>query len=587
MKRTRAVRSALVLCLATAGAAHAQAPMGSAFTYQGRLADAGVPASGSFDFRFALFDAATGGSAVGAPVSIPAVAVTGGLFTVALDFGPAAFAGQARWLQVEVRPAGGGGYTALTPRQELTPAPHAGFSSRTDPANLTALNASNLTSGVVPDARLAGAYGQPLGLTNAANALTGTFTGNGAGLTALVASNLATGTVPGGVVAGTYPNALTLPNPANVLAGDGSALTNLNAQPRLVRTLVVGPVGTPADNGTALLAALASITTAGPSNPWVLKVEPGFYSVAPGALVMKPYVDLEGSGERTTTILAIGSANNATGTLRTADNAAVRDVAIHSTGGAAYSKAVYVNGTSPTLLHVTAAAFGATAENQGIFVDVGATTANAPLVGDCTISAFGTGTANSYGFLAIGAVFPRVERTTSTGQGGNFATAYWNFQSNSTLVAVRGYAYGAAGNVALASVSGQNFVTDSELTAYGAVSYGASGSAGSFIGIHRSLVSAENVGALNDASSMIIGRSQVGSFASGGLGLQNVGTTGAFTVSIDASDVYGSGRTISNSAPFTILVGGTKLNGPLPSGGTRTCVASYTGAYTPVSATCN
>jgi hypothetical protein len=100
-------------------------------------------------------------------------------------------------------------------------------------------------------------------------------------------------------------------------------------------------------------------------------------------------------------------------------------------------------------------------------------------------------------------------------------------------------------------------------------------------------VSAENVGALNDASSMIVGRSQVGSFASGGLGLQNVGASGAFTVSIDASDVYGSGRTISSSAPYTILVGGTKLNGPLPAGGTRTCVASYTGAYTPVSATCN
>jgi hypothetical protein len=571
MKRTRAV---LLLWLGTAAAAQAQAPMGSAFTYQGRLADAGVPASGAFDFRFTLWDDAAAGNAVGAPLSLPAVAVAQGLFTAALDFGPAAFSGQARWLEIEVRPAGGGAYTTLPPRQELTPAPHAGFSSRTDPANLTALNASNLTSGVLPDARLAGTYGQALSLTNAGNALTGAFTGSGAGLTGLVASNLASGTVPGAVVAGTYPNALTLSNPANVLAGDGAALTNLNAQPRLVRTLVVGPVGTAAENGTALLAALASITTAAPASPWLLKLEPGYYSVAPGALVMKPYVDLEGSGERTTHVIATGSANNATGTLRTADNAAVRHLGIESSGGAAYAKAVYVSGTSPTLLHVA-------------FVDAGATTGNAPLVSDCTISAFGTGTSNSYGFLAIGQVFPRVERTMSTAQGGNFATAYWNFQSNSTLVAVRGYAYGAAGNVALASVAGQNFVTDSELTAYGAVSYGASGSSGSFVGIHRSLVSAENVGALNDASNMIIGRSQVGSFASGGLGLQNVASSGAFTVSIDASDVYGSGRTISSSAPFTILVGGTKLNGPLPAGGTRTCVASYTGAYTPVSATCN
>ena len=59
------------------------------------------------------------------------------------------------------------------------------------------------------------------------------------------------------------------------------------------------------------------------------------------------------------------------------------------------------------------------------------------------------------------------------------------------------------------------------------------------------------------------------------------------TVSFDASDVYGSGRTISSGPQFTLLVGGTKLNGPLPVGGTRTCVASYTGAYTPVSATCS
>src|SRR5262245_25676793 len=110
-----------VLLAAAAGPVQAQAPAGTAFTYQGRLTDAGGPASGSFDFRFTLFDAVTGGAAVAGPVSASGVAVAQGLFTLSLDFGPAAFAGQARWMQIEVRPAGGGGFTVLTPRQELTP----------------------------------------------------------------------------------------------------------------------------------------------------------------------------------------------------------------------------------------------------------------------------------------------------------------------------------------------------------------------------------------------------------------------------------------------------------------------------------
>ncbi|MFO1506564.1 MAG: hypothetical protein U1F23_05735 [Lysobacterales bacterium] len=39
------------------------APLGSEFTYQGQLTDAGVPADGSYDFEFALYTAASGGTA--------------------------------------------------------------------------------------------------------------------------------------------------------------------------------------------------------------------------------------------------------------------------------------------------------------------------------------------------------------------------------------------------------------------------------------------------------------------------------------------------------------------------------------------
>lgn len=47
-----------LLCLICAVAARAQV---GGFTYQGQLSSAGVPANGSFDFRFTLFNAASGG----------------------------------------------------------------------------------------------------------------------------------------------------------------------------------------------------------------------------------------------------------------------------------------------------------------------------------------------------------------------------------------------------------------------------------------------------------------------------------------------------------------------------------------------
>src|SRR5262245_13735654 len=118
-------------CLAlAAGAAmsHAQ-PLGTAFTYQGRLSDGGSPADGTYDLRFVLFDSGAGGTQQGPTVTRDDVTVTGGLFTVALDFGTV-FSGSKRWLEVAVRPgASTGAYVILGPRQELTPSPGAVFAA--------------------------------------------------------------------------------------------------------------------------------------------------------------------------------------------------------------------------------------------------------------------------------------------------------------------------------------------------------------------------------------------------------------------------------------------------------------------------
>ncbi len=135
------IRSAtrLAACLLAGSALAAQTPMGTAFTYQGQLTDDGVPPTGVYDLRLTLHTALTGGSPVGATLTLDNVAVTRGVFTVRLDFGAAAFGGEARWLQIAVRPGTStGSFTTLTPRQELTPTPSALYAAAAQTARTVA-----------------------------------------------------------------------------------------------------------------------------------------------------------------------------------------------------------------------------------------------------------------------------------------------------------------------------------------------------------------------------------------------------------------------------------------------------------------
>ncbi|MBS1793894.1 MAG: hypothetical protein JSS81_08565 [Acidobacteria bacterium] len=93
------------------------------FTYQGKLNNGGSAANGNFDFEFRLFDAPTGGTAL-AVLQRPNVAVANGIFTVSLDFGAENFDGPDRWLEIAVRQPGGGAFTTLAPRQNITSSPY-------------------------------------------------------------------------------------------------------------------------------------------------------------------------------------------------------------------------------------------------------------------------------------------------------------------------------------------------------------------------------------------------------------------------------------------------------------------------------
>ena len=117
------LKFSLILLLAVlAVSANTLSAQTTEFTYQGRLTDSLVPANTGYDFEFSLFDVDTGGTAL-ATVQRPGVAVSNGVFSVKLDFG-AQFPGSSRYLEIAVKPVGGGSYTTLTPRQAITSAPY-------------------------------------------------------------------------------------------------------------------------------------------------------------------------------------------------------------------------------------------------------------------------------------------------------------------------------------------------------------------------------------------------------------------------------------------------------------------------------
>ncbi len=121
-----------LLLIALAGVSLAQGtepeqatPVGTAITYQGRLAKSGQPVNATCAMTFRLYDHETTGSQIG-PALDQNVDIADGLFTVSLDFGADVFDGRARWLEIAVQCPGDAGPTTL-PRVALNAAPYAHY----------------------------------------------------------------------------------------------------------------------------------------------------------------------------------------------------------------------------------------------------------------------------------------------------------------------------------------------------------------------------------------------------------------------------------------------------------------------------
>ena len=185
-----------LFCVLTAFVAvESLSAQGTAFTYQGQLADGGNPANGSYDLTFALYNSTSLASPVTfGPVTNSAVLVTNGLFTTTLDFGTGIFTGVNYWLQIGVRVNGDtNAFTTLSPRQPLLPVPYAIFASAA--SNLLGSVATTQLNGTLPSAQISGTYSSAVTFSNSANSFAGVFGGDGSSLSNLNASRVASGTV--------------------------------------------------------------------------------------------------------------------------------------------------------------------------------------------------------------------------------------------------------------------------------------------------------------------------------------------------------------------------------------------------------
>ncbi len=191
-----------VLLRVSAGDAATAAAAPTAFTYQGRLTEAGAPANGAYDLRFSLFAADSGGLPLGT-LTQSNVVVGNGLFSAILDFGSNVVASANSTLEISVRRAGSAAdFVALSPRQLLTSAPFAIRSLLAEslsgplpdsliPTNVARLDANQVFAGTVRFG------GQVVIGSNSVGALdvqggvrAATFAGSGADLSNVVAAGI-------------------------------------------------------------------------------------------------------------------------------------------------------------------------------------------------------------------------------------------------------------------------------------------------------------------------------------------------------------------------------------------------------------
>jgi hypothetical protein len=300
-------------------------------------------------------------------------------------------------------------------------------------------------------------------------------------------------------------------------------------------TLIVSPDPDRFVAGRQLMQAVAGITDASAANPYLVKIEPGIYDLDAGSLFMRPYVDIEGSGEGVTTITsALGTGS---GTVIGANNSELRYLTVKNTGEPNQQVVgIFTETTSPRLSHVTVISSGGS-ENYGIHTSNGT-----PVLSYVTASASGGG--QSFGLANFNSVMTIVNSSFSASDAAGFNAGF------------------------VTTAGGSNRITSSTIAASGgAIAIGMRAYNGTHT-LANTTVSASGTG---ETTGVYIGQK-----------------SSTPTMNILQSRISGGTHSVF-SIGGPLKVGASQLTGPAGTFdiGTMICVASFNGAYQPLSQACS
>ena len=382
--------------------------------------------------------------------------------------------------------------------------------------------------------------------------------------------------------------------------------TVASARPvNFVRTEVVSPVpANPVASGARLLRAVGDIAAPSAANPWLVKVEPGVYDLDGLSLFMRPYIDVEGSGEGVT---IVQSTVNTLGTVNGADHAELRRLTVLNTAPT-HAIALRSLAAGFAASHVTCVARGGSGSSTGLanFGDGGS-------FRDMVVRAEGSPVAT--GVSTDGGLLERVRAFASAA---DFAYGVFSAASAGEITEVTGEAIGAYA-VGFRNEAGGPLLRNVRASGRGTeISEGIVNGAGSRARIQGAVIEVAGgasfaSGVRNEFSSASISDAMitveaptsafgVTSSFSGTPSLRNVTlrvTAGGHgvgvrsdqtQVSVEGSTISADGFSLENAfgSPTTsISVGASRLEGAVqPSDGILRCAASYNQAYAPLGAGC-
>lgn len=199
---------------------------------------------------------------------------------------------------------------------------------------------------------------------------------------------------------------------ATPMTASAVQVVNINADPN------------PTAGGTALIITLANITDNSASKPYLITMDPGTYDVGDSRVTLKPFIDIQGSGQANTIIQGNGNTTASdllNGVLKGASSMELRNLQVRCVGGSGrYGIALYNGGTAPTLRNVTIVASGGDL-NWGIRNNGGS-----PLIEDSTITVTGGSTAYGIVDTSSTAARPTIRRSVIGVSGGTNSFGIYN-----------------------------------------------------------------------------------------------------------------------------------------------------------------